>query len=333
MGCCDADNFDPVIPVPPALQDMQIFSYPVTGLEPDLANLVITLPTTRDDALYTVQVTMGTFTAILGEAVPVTNRTTTQFVLSLTAAAAAGDTFDFIICDPTDILDPLAGVTRDATSLKYIPQTAAEWDIVLAYAGIVSGGPVALWRMQDVGPDLADSIGAFTFLEAGAPLYQQPIAGWTSLATTLVAAGVSRFTCALAQGSTVSALVLLYGAVTTLPGATRVIAQHPNVYAECTVDPFYQANGGTLVPGTIPVDTDVHDVWIRSNVTLAAESVIGDGEVLTPVWSPDVISTIALGSTTGVGAELAFVYGAAFTAAAAELTDGQIATLRTILGW
>ncbi len=81
------------------VQDVAVtaFSYTVLGTEPDLANIVVPLPYVRPDAAYNVQATMGTFTAILGIAVPVLGRTVNDFVLSLTAGATAGDTFDFVV--------------------------------------------------------------------------------------------------------------------------------------------------------------------------------------------------------------------------------------------
>jgi hypothetical protein len=84
-----------------AVDTEQRFSYTVTGAEPDKANIVVALPAARANALYKVQCTQGTFAALLGQAVPVASRTNAQFVLSLSAMATAGDTFDFIVSDPT----------------------------------------------------------------------------------------------------------------------------------------------------------------------------------------------------------------------------------------
>lgn len=86
---------------PPTPSTAQVFSYEVTGLEPDPDNLVITLPAARANALYQVQVTQSTSTNFLGPQVAAASRTTTEFVLSLTSDATAGDIFWFTVEDPT----------------------------------------------------------------------------------------------------------------------------------------------------------------------------------------------------------------------------------------
>ena len=70
-------------------------------------------------------------------------------------------------------------VTQDATSGKYIPQTAAEWTTLLAGSGIPN--PSLLWRCQETSGTLADSIGSFTgTIPSGAPTYANAVPGWSS---------------------------------------------------------------------------------------------------------------------------------------------------------
>jgi hypothetical protein len=75
------------------------FQYTVTGAEPDLANLTIPLPAARTSINYGVVVTQGTFTNLLACAVPIATKTLVNFVLSLSSAATAGDTFNFVVGD------------------------------------------------------------------------------------------------------------------------------------------------------------------------------------------------------------------------------------------
>jgi hypothetical protein len=79
----------------------QRFAYEVVGDEPDLANLVIALPSARANALYQVWVQQGDVTSQLQTNVELASRTTAQFVLSLGADATAGDVFWFYVDDPT----------------------------------------------------------------------------------------------------------------------------------------------------------------------------------------------------------------------------------------
>lgn len=79
----------------------QRFQYTVTGVEPDLSELVIPLPAARSDALYLVTPSQEQATYGLHANVATASKTTTQFTLSLSADATAGDVFSFIVDDPT----------------------------------------------------------------------------------------------------------------------------------------------------------------------------------------------------------------------------------------
>jgi hypothetical protein len=78
-----------------------VFGYTVTGLEPDLANLIIPLPAARADALYRVFPAQNEAAADLMLRVDLSSRTVAQFVLSLSSAASVGDQFSFDVKDPT----------------------------------------------------------------------------------------------------------------------------------------------------------------------------------------------------------------------------------------
>lgn len=73
------------------------FQYTVTGAEPDLANLVIALPSAEPSASYAVHPAQEQFTNLLAMGVLTASKTTTQFVLSLAANATAGDVFSFLV--------------------------------------------------------------------------------------------------------------------------------------------------------------------------------------------------------------------------------------------
>lgn len=78
------------------------FSYTVTGAEPDLSELTILIPgAPRFNATYQVGWSQGTATALLEGNIDNASRTTTQFVLTLSAEATAGDVFWFTVADPS----------------------------------------------------------------------------------------------------------------------------------------------------------------------------------------------------------------------------------------
>jgi len=74
-----------------------VFSYTVTGVEPDQSDLTITLPAARGDTDYVVLFSQGNAAGILGGRFPEAGRTTTDFRLLLTSDASAGDTLDFFV--------------------------------------------------------------------------------------------------------------------------------------------------------------------------------------------------------------------------------------------
>lgn len=77
----------------------QVFTYEVTGLEPDLSELDINLPAARAGTSYSVHPAQQTATNILGMAIDNSSKTINDFVLSLSGDATAGDIFSFYVVD------------------------------------------------------------------------------------------------------------------------------------------------------------------------------------------------------------------------------------------
>ena len=75
------------------------FQYTVTGSEPNKSELVIALPEAQLDSGYAVLVSQEQATYQLTMSVATSSKTTTQFVLTLSADATAGDVFSFTILD------------------------------------------------------------------------------------------------------------------------------------------------------------------------------------------------------------------------------------------
>jgi hypothetical protein len=72
---------------------VQVFRYTVTGAEPDLSEIAISLPTPTADASYEVIVTSQGVARI--PAFDVHSKTTTGFILSVTGDLVAGDVIGF----------------------------------------------------------------------------------------------------------------------------------------------------------------------------------------------------------------------------------------------
>src|SRR5262249_36976404 len=68
--------------------------------------------------------------------------------------------------------------TKDATSDRFVPQSAAEWTSLLSGSGIAS--PDLLWLCQESSGNLADSIGSYTGTTTGSPTYRNSVTGWSA---------------------------------------------------------------------------------------------------------------------------------------------------------
>ena len=233
--------------------------------------------------------------------------------------------------------DPLAGVTRDATSNKYAPANATEWAAVLAVAGISSGGPSLLWNCQEASGNLADSIGTFTGTVTGTPIaYQQAVAGWSRFGISGGEAGtavVESTAGTLPNPVTQAVLLLSYATITATPAATRVMQVTGNAnqtIARFNTTPRLQGvSGGNVATGTVSPVGGVRPYVTLYDVTNNRVLVASDQEKLAPVRA----------AMTGQRHRLAFdfvgsiLYHAAFFAAAAELSDAQVKTLLQTLGF
>lgn len=77
---------------------IQPFTYTVTGVEPDLANLVIPVSPSQPDGAYVVVSSQGNRASFLGMAIE--SQVGAHFVLALTNVATAGDVFEFVLTRP-----------------------------------------------------------------------------------------------------------------------------------------------------------------------------------------------------------------------------------------
>jgi hypothetical protein len=73
---------------------IQAFSYTVTGLEPNLSAITVTLPSAMPSASYEVMATCQAVLAVV--AFSITNKTTTTFKMNTTGALIAGDVIGFV---------------------------------------------------------------------------------------------------------------------------------------------------------------------------------------------------------------------------------------------
>jgi len=246
--------------------------------------------------------------------------------------------------NPSDSADPLAGVTRDATSGIYAPATAGEWSTAMTVAGIGSGGPSSLYLMQEASGNLVDTIGGITLTATGASLlYQQAVAGWTRDAFTTpdgLGSHQAQNTTTAIDISTTSALLILYARMpAAAPAAVRRIHRinATGIGTFLSTTPRLQCvtggAGGSTVSGTSDPTGATRPIVIQADRTNLVARVFSDQEEI--VGTVGTYATIAfgIGSSGGNAADIGYLYGALFSGAAAELSKAQIKTLLQTLGW
>lgn len=245
--------------------------------------------------------------------------------------------------DPSDGADPMAGVSRDATSGVYCPATAGEWTTTRSAAGLPAGNPIALYLLQEASGNAADSIGAFTLTASGTLLaYQQAIAGWARKAITTTAGGTGKLQSvdvALPDISTTSMLLLGYARTTTIgttrdvigagAAATRLASQ-----AVATTGQARAICNGTLATGAIDSGGVVRPWVSLIDRTGSRSALYTDAEKIVPAFGATAAGqSITLGNFSAGAGTVAYLYLAVFSGAAAELSDAQVKTLLTTLGW
>ena len=235
-------------------------------------------------------------------------------------------------------------VTFDATSGIRVPASAAEWASMLAYVGIASGGPSALYLCQEASGNLADSIGAFTqTVGVGVPAitYQNVIAGWSRLGIgpSADASTGSAFnaSASLPDVSVASMLTISYAILQATPGATRRLDSSGtptrSIFVINTTPRVVATSGANTTTGASDPSGAVRPWVNKVNRTANVNVFYTNQEKLAP----------AIGAITGkqlqvIGGgttcpQFKLLYSAAFFNAAAELSDAQVKALLIGLGW
>lgn len=240
--------------------------------------------------------------------------------------------------------DPLAGVSRDASSSVYVPANGSEWTTLMNVAGVATGNPSTTYLCQEASGNLADSIGTFTLAASGTGLlYQQTISGWTRKAVGTTTAGTGVFANAdagLPNIATNSILLMMYVQPTTIAtrrdiigfgaAATKCVAQN-----EVTTG-FARAlcNSNIGGPGAVNMGGSVHPWVLQANRTASTCTLYTDVEKITPAFSAAIAGqSITVGTFIAGCATARYLYGACWFNSAAEMTSGQVKAVLQTLGW
>lgn len=121
--------------------------------------------------------------------------------------------------------DPMAGVTQDSASMKYVPASAAQWTTAFTAVGQPGMTASNLQLCQEASGNLADSIGSMTLTTTGIGVsYNNPITGWNRTAAGVVAgAGIRGWdTSGGPNAAATSIAMLVYASVVPI-GGTRTL--------------------------------------------------------------------------------------------------------------
>lgn len=234
-------------------------------------------------------------------------------------------------------LPSMAGVSRDATSNIYVPSSTAQWMQTMGAAGLGANSPVLGWGCQDASGNLADFIGANPGVFTGtATAYQVPVTGWSRLSVTGTDASTAMAAATgVANPATNSYLAIGYTTLAAAPAAVRQI--HTFGTGTVTTDRYNLTTGilqavsggnignGVTSPGLTAVRPQVMLYDVTNNRAMAYSD--QDKVACTRAATTGAKYTANFGFTGG------WLYTVLFTGPSAELTDGQIKTLLTTLGW
>lgn len=242
--------------------------------------------------------------------------------------------------NPGGVVDPMAGVTKDGSSNIYCPANASEWTTAMAAAGLATGNPSSVWNCQEASGNLTDAIGSIALTVTGSPTFQQAISGWARKGITYPLSTTARHTnstTAPSAGST-SLLMLLYALPPSADvGLTRSLCQvGTTAELRCnTSSPTRMTvvNGATTAGAGAFLGTSVRPILLRYNRTATTVTGFSDIEKIVGTYAAATGPIVGFPSNGAQSMGFSALYAALFDGAAAELTDAQVKTLLTQLGW
>jgi hypothetical protein len=236
--------------------------------------------------------------------------------------------------------------SKDQTSGKSVPATAAEWNDFIAAKQLGIMAPDGLWLMQEANGSLADSIGGVSLVPSGSAsaMYRQAVSGWSRLAVAAadgsgVAFGNSLTTTLPIIGDTSLTVLALYE-LDTPPAAglrSMLIAGCCAGYADISLDTnshYVLSVGAAQSSGTLNHLGNVLPVILKLDHTSSRELIVVDKEVVSlPFTQPGSFRGLFLGAANHPTPGGKWLYMAAWYGPNAEIADAKLQALVTALGW
>lgn len=268
------------------------------------------------------------------------------YTVSLIATNAAGRT-STVYSQSVVAVSGIAGVSRDALSGKYVPETPAEWRTFLdSSAGgfavfTTKSTPLGIWLCQEASANLADSSGnGLTLTAANAPAYQQTVTGMTRKGVVCADGTAKTFSStssSLPDISTTSALVLaIVQTPASAPAANRnivaigVAANRSYLGIDTTGKLRATSVSSVALSSASVCDGGLHVVADRINRgTLAAAGFL-DAVTVTPTASSGMTGKrLEIGSQSGALLASNTIYACLYLFSGQDWSDTEVANLIT----
>lgn len=246
---------------------------------------------------------------------------------------------------PPDVITVTWAV--DSTSGKAVPANTVEWtDFLKAHGLSRIPAPSGLWQLQEPTGVMVDSIGTVVLTPFGAPMFAQPVPGWSRRAMTVAensASGVANNTDAnlpnlATQSMTALTLVALPSAS---PAGLRTLmvegSSSPSAFARADLSASKRLEiriNGTAATGAQDPGAAVAGLMLKLDITHAQQRVITRKETVTLTNTPLASSRgLYIGGAANPAPDAKWLYLVAWYGVKAEITDADAQALLTALDW
>lgn len=239
-----------------------------------------------------------------------------------------------------DEAPPSQSWTVDGTSGKGVPATAGEWNSVLAAAGVATGGPSALWLLQEASGNPADSVGSFPLTASAGWTYRAAVTGWSRKGLSCLDGGTATLIttdAALPDISTNSQLIFGYISMpAAAPGVVRVLCASGTTMLAHRINttPRNICVGTGSTTGTVDPTNAVRPAVLKLDRSSNTGVLYTDQEKLSVANVTTMTGKRA--GYGGLGANtpaMIVAYGALFVNGAAEIPDAGVKSILQVLGW
>lgn len=247
--------------------------------------------------------------------------------------------------NPGGVADPMAGVSRDATSGIYCPATLAEWNTVLSVAGVpitLTASDLWIWLCDEPSGNLVDEVNGLALVPNASPLFSQAVTGWSrpfvGMADGTAGQRFASADASLPDLSTTSALLLQYVQITATPAGVRGVSDMGTTVTEARVTATPSArivSGGNTASGASNVGTAVRP-WLNVfDQTVDANILYTDQDKMVPTFGATVTGkSLRFGATASAAAgPMRQGYGALIQGTKAEWTSSQAKAVLQTLNW